>query len=73
MVEALVDVCEFGVEKFVDMMAASQQSAFAAHALEHIILGRNEPTLHHYHNTYRRQLEQTPLELLDEHALSATA
>jgi phenylpropionate dioxygenase-like ring-hydroxylating dioxygenase large terminal subunit len=32
---------------------------------EHVIFGRNEPALHHYHNTYREALGMAPLELLD--------
>lgn len=54
------------------VMAASQQAAANAGALEHVVFGRNEPTLHHYHNTYRRWLGQEPLPLLDEHEVAAT-
>lgn len=31
---------------------------------EYTIFGRNEPALHHYHNTYREALGMEPLELL---------
>ncbi|MEH6547381.1 MAG: SRPBCC family protein, partial [Sneathiella sp.] len=30
--------------------------------MEYVIFGRNEPALHHYHNTYREALELPPLE-----------
>ena len=47
------------------VMGASQQTAANAGSLEHIVFGRNEPTLHHYHNTYRAMLGIDPLPLLD--------
>jgi phenylpropionate dioxygenase-like ring-hydroxylating dioxygenase large terminal subunit len=31
---------------------------------EHVLFGRNEPALHHYHNTYREALGMEPLELI---------
>ncbi len=43
-----------------------QQTAANAGALDEIVFGRNEPALHHYHNTYRKLLGQEPLPLLDE-------
>jgi carnitine monooxygenase subunit len=47
------------------VMGASQQVAASGGALDHIVFGRNEPTLHHYHNTYRAKLGLAPLPLLD--------
>lgn len=41
--------------------ALSQRSAEAG-LQDSFLLGRNEPTLHHYHNTYRKVLGQPPLE-----------
>jgi hypothetical protein len=44
------------------------QAAAAAHAgarsgaQEYITFGRNEPALHHYHNTYRAALGMPPLQ-----------
>ena len=32
---------------------------------EHVLFGRNEPALHHYHNTYREALGMPPLELIE--------
>ncbi len=48
------------------VMSESQQAAANSGALAHVVFGRNEPTLHHYHNTYRRWLDEAPLPLLDE-------
>jgi phenylpropionate dioxygenase-like ring-hydroxylating dioxygenase large terminal subunit len=52
------------------VMAASQQTAAEAGSLEYVIFGRNEPTLHHYHNTYRAKLGQEPLAMFDERPVS---
>ena len=45
--------------------AASQQVTANAGTAEHVIFGRNEPALHHYHNTYRATLGMEPLPLLE--------
>lgn len=47
------------------VMSASQQTTANAAALDDVIFGRNEPALHHYHNTYRRLLGMDLLPLLD--------
>ena len=47
-------------------MSASQQRSADAGALDQIVFGRNEPALHHYHNTYRSMLGQELLPLLDK-------
>jgi len=50
------------------VMSASQQSTANSGALPEVIFGRNEPALHHYHNTYRAGLGMEPLPLIvDEH------
>jgi hypothetical protein len=45
------------------VMSSSQQTSANGAALDQIVFGRNEPALHHYHNTYRRMLglEVSPL------------
>ena len=48
------------------VMSASQQSTANSGALTEVIFGRNEPALHHYHNTYRAALGLEPLPLLTE-------
>ena len=45
--------------------SASQQRSAETGALDHVIFGRNEPALHHYHNTYRAALDMDLLPLLD--------
>lgn len=47
------------------VMGEAQQTAANANSLDHIIFGRNEPALHHYHNTYRVKLGLEPTPLLD--------
>ncbi len=39
------------------VMAASQQRAANSGALQHVLFGRNEPALQHYHATYRSALD----------------
>jgi phenylpropionate dioxygenase-like ring-hydroxylating dioxygenase large terminal subunit len=53
------------------VMSASQQTAANSGAMTHVVFGRNEPTLHHYHNTYRRWLGEDPLPLLDEASVAS--
>ena len=43
----------------------AQRGAFAA-TQETVLFGRNEPALHHYHNTYRAALGMEPLELITD-------
>jgi phenylpropionate dioxygenase-like ring-hydroxylating dioxygenase large terminal subunit len=47
------------------VVAARSQLGAEAGVPEFNIFGRNEPALHHYHNTYREALGMEPLELLD--------
>ncbi|MEE8474693.1 MAG: aromatic ring-hydroxylating dioxygenase subunit alpha [Myxococcota bacterium] len=46
-------------------VAARAQIGAEAGVPEYNVLGRNEPALHHYHNTYREALGMEPLELLE--------
>jgi nitrite reductase/ring-hydroxylating ferredoxin subunit len=55
------------------VISASQQTGANSGAVSHVVFGRNEPTLHHYHNTYRRWLGEDPLPLLDEATVSASS
>ena len=45
------------------VMSASQQRSANSGALEHVVFGRNEPALHHFHNTYRAALGKELLRL----------
>ena len=47
------------------MMSASQQRSAESGVIEHSIFGRNEPALHHYHNTYRKMLGMELLPLIE--------
>jgi hypothetical protein len=47
------------------VMGESQQTAANAGAPDQIVVGRNEPALHHYHNTYAAKLGREPLPLVD--------
>ena len=47
------------------LMSASQQRSAESGAIKHSIFGRNEPALHHYHNTYRKMLDMEPLPLVE--------
>lgn len=50
------------------VMSASQQAIANSGALAEVVFGRNEPALHHYHNTYRAALGMELLPLLADHA-----
>lgn len=45
--------------------AASSHIGAMSGARDYLIFGRNEPALHHYHNTYREALGLPPLEALE--------
>ena len=45
--------------------AETTQRAAESGLLEHVVFGRNEPPLHHYHNTFREALGMAPLKLLE--------
>ncbi len=65
--EFLADIAHNFAEIIRDedyVMSASQQAAANGGSLESVLFGRNEPTLHHYHNTYRAMLGAEPLPLL---------
>ena len=45
--------------------AASGHRGALSGAQEYVTFGRNEPALHHYHNTYREALGLPPLERVE--------
>lgn len=53
------------------VMSAQQQRSATTGALSHLLFGRNEPALHHFHNTYRAALGLEPLPLLDDAEVTA--
>jgi len=46
-------------------MSTSQQLTANSGSLAEVVFGRNEPALHHYHNTYREALGLELLPLLE--------
>ena len=52
-------------------MGASQQRAAESGVVDHLLFGRNEPALHHYHSTYRDKLGLKPLPLLSAEEVAA--
>ena len=49
------------VEQEDYLMGQTTQRAAECGLLDHVVFGRNEPALHHYHNTIRAALGQPPL------------
>lgn len=47
------------------VIAAQSQIGASSGAQAEVMYGRNEPALHHYHNTYREALGMEPLPLID--------
>lgn len=74
--EALANQDKFLMERFQGFgnivqaedyaTAETTQRAAEAGLMDYVIFGRNEPPLHHYHNTFRKALGMEPLELLQE-------
>ena len=62
--EAITEVFNSTIEQEDYLMGEHQQRAAENGLLDHVIFGRNEPALHHYHNTFRDALGMPPLERL---------
>ena len=62
--EASIEIFASTVEKEDYVMGESTQRTVQTGALEHLIFGRNEAPLHHFHNTFREVLGMQPLEQL---------
>ena len=63
--EASMEVFNSTIEMEDYLMGETTQKAAENGTLEHLIFGRNEPALHHYHNTFREALNLPPLEKVD--------
>ena len=59
---AFTEVFDSTIEKEDYVMGEHQQRAAASGQLEHLLFGRNEPALHHYHTHFREALGMPPLE-----------
>jgi phenylpropionate dioxygenase-like ring-hydroxylating dioxygenase large terminal subunit len=56
------EVFKSTIEQEDYVMGALQQRTAESGQLKEVILGRNEPALHHFHQNYREALNQPPLE-----------
>ena len=62
---------EIVIEQEDYLMGAHQQRTAESGQVDHLIFGRNEPALHHYHSTYRDALGMKPLPLLAAEEVAA--
>ncbi|MEM7412018.1 MAG: SRPBCC family protein [Myxococcota bacterium] len=62
---AFTEVFDSTIEKEDYVMGEHQQRAAESGQLDHLVFGRNEPALHHYHGRFREALGMAPLEKLD--------
>ncbi|MGB1740680.1 MAG: aromatic ring-hydroxylating oxygenase subunit alpha [Pseudomonadales bacterium] len=58
---ASLEVFRSTIEMEDYLMGEMQQRSAQSGLLEHILFGRNEPALHHFHNSYREALNQPAL------------
>lgn len=63
--QALAEVFDSTIEQEDYAMGEHAQQAAENGLLDHLIFGRNEPALHHYHNTFRAALNMPPLEVVE--------
>jgi hypothetical protein len=61
-IKATSEVFDSTIEQEDYAMGEGTQQAVESGALPYLIFGRNEPALHHMHNSYRAALGQPPLE-----------
>ena len=58
--------CEIEIIRDEDYaVAATSQLGAESGLQDSMLFGRNEPALHHYHNTYREALGMEPLPLIE--------
>ncbi len=62
---AFTEVFDSTIEKEDYLMGEHQQRAAESGQLEHLVFGRNEPALHHYHSHFRDALGLRPLQQID--------
>ncbi|MFT4580834.1 MAG: phenylpropionate dioxygenase-like ring-hydroxylating dioxygenase large terminal subunit [Gammaproteobacteria bacterium] len=63
--QAAMEIVNSTLEKEDYMMGERTQRNIEAGLLPHLIFGRNEPALHHFHNTFRAELGMPALETLE--------
>ena len=59
---AFTEVFDSTIEQEDYLMGELQQRSAEAGQLDHVLFGRNEPALHHYHSHFREALGMEPLE-----------
>jgi hypothetical protein len=59
---ALTEVFDSTIEQEDYRVGETTQRSAEDGQLDHLIFGRNEPALHHYHRSYREALGMPPLE-----------
>jgi phenylpropionate dioxygenase-like ring-hydroxylating dioxygenase large terminal subunit len=60
--EATMEIFDSTIEQEDYLMGETTQQAAESGLIEHVMFGRNEPALHHYHNTFRSALGMAPME-----------
>ncbi len=60
--EATMEIFTSTIEQEDYLMGETTQRSAESGVIKEFIFGRNEPALHHYHNTYREALNLPPLE-----------
>jgi hypothetical protein len=63
--EASMEIVDSTLEEEDYRMGESTQRNIESGLLEHLVFGRNEPALHHFHNTFRQALDMPPLAQLE--------
>ncbi len=61
-IEATMEIFDSTIEQEDYRMGETTQQAAESGVIDHLLFGRNEPALHHYHNTIRSALKLPPLE-----------
>ncbi len=64
-ISAVSEIFDSTIEQEDYLMGETTQKTAEAGLVKEFIFGRNEPALHHYHNTYREALNLPPLEPVD--------
>ena len=59
------EVFDSTIEKEDYLMGAHQQRTAESGQIKHMVFGRNEPALHHYHSHFREALGMPPLERIE--------
>ncbi len=63
--EAAMEIINSTLEQEDYKMGEFTQKNIEAGLLDHIVFGRNEPALHHFHNTFRAAMDMPALESFD--------